>query len=232
MNAPDTVAAVKNLLAQGIRNVKLKIGLAALEDAERVRRVRSELGRDFRVSLDANGGYETTEAITLLTGLAGQDIEFVEQPVPASDLDGLALVNRESPIPVCADEAVHGMKSLLPILSRKAARLVNVKLEKCGGITEAETMVRTAESAGIGVLLGCMIETRVGISAALAVALGMANVVHTDLDGAHDLAADPVASGGARMAGGRQFMDDRDGLGLSLDPTVLRQFRDEDPNEP
>jgi len=229
MDARETVASVRNLLALGVRSVKLKIGLGASGDADRVRRVRSELGRDFRVSLDANGGYGTAEAIALLTGLAGEEIEFVEQPVPASDLAGLAEVNRASPIPVCADEAVHGMESLLPILSLKAARLVNVKLQKCGGITEADLMVRTAESAGIGVLLGCMIETRVGISAGLAVALGLANVVHTDLDGANDLAADPVAGGGAKLTDGKQSMDDQPGLGLALDPTVLKKYRDSDP---
>ncbi|HHW15582.1 MAG TPA: dipeptide epimerase [Firmicutes bacterium] len=228
-DAAATVAEVRDLLAAGFRDIKVKIGLDRREDEARVKALRRELGRDFRVYLDANQGYTPGEAIALLQALAGESVELVEQPVAAQDLDGLAEVTRHSPVPVVADEAVKGPESLVPLLARKAAHLINVKLQKCGGPSEAETLIRMAEAAGMGTMVGCMIESRVGITAGLAVALAFQNVRYVDLDGAFDLADDLVAEGGAQYASGEQFLAEGAGLGLRVDEEKLARYRDEAP---
>lgn len=226
-----TLAEARGLLAAGFRDLKVKIGLDRAQDAERVRALRAELGPDFRLYLDANQGYTPGEALALLEAVAGEGVELVEQPVKAADLEGLAEVSRHSPLPVVADEAVKGPESLLPLLEKGAARLINVKLQKCGGPSEAELLVRMAEAAGVGAMVGCMIETRVGITAGLSVALALGNVRYIDLDGAFDLADDLVASGGAQFAGGEQFLAEGPGLGLSVDEAKLARYRDETPEE-
>ncbi|MGE5552878.1 MAG: mandelate racemase/muconate lactonizing enzyme family protein [Betaproteobacteria bacterium] len=226
-----TLAEVRRLLAAGFRDIKLKVGLDREADEARVKAIRAELGRDFRLYLDANQGYTPPEAINFLEAVADQDVELVEQPVAADDLAGLAEVTRQSPIRVVADEAIKGPESLIPLISRKAAHLVNIKLQKCGGPSEAETLVRLAEAAGLGAMVGCMIESRVGITAGLSVALALGNVHYIDLDGAFDLVDDLVAEGGAQFDAGRQFLAEGPGLGLLVDEEKLARYRDEAPEE-
>jgi L-alanine-DL-glutamate epimerase-like enolase superfamily enzyme len=226
-----TVAEARDLLAAGFQDLKVKIGLDPRADAERVRALRANLGRGFRLYLDANQGYTPREALGFLEAVAGEGVELIEQPVKAADLEGLAEVTRSSPVPVVADEAVKGPESLVPLLARGAAHLINVKLQKCGGPSEAELLIRMAEAAGVGAMVGCMIEGRVGITAGLSVALGLANVRYIDLDGAFDLADDLVAAGGAQLAGGEQFLTEGPGLGLVVDEVKVARYRDAAPEE-
>ncbi|MGE5509134.1 MAG: mandelate racemase/muconate lactonizing enzyme family protein, partial [Chitinophagales bacterium] len=176
----ETVAELRTHLEAGFTDLKLKIGLDRAADVARVKTVRAELGRDFRLLLDANQGYTAEEALQVAEALAGEGVELIEQPVKASDLEGLAEVTRHSPIPIAADEAVKGPESLVAVIRRQAAHMVNVKLQKCGGPSEAELLVRMAEAAGMGAMVGCMIESRLGITAGLSVALGLANVKYVD----------------------------------------------------
>jgi len=226
---PATLAAARRHLESGIGILKLKVAGDPAAEAVRVRDVRRELGPAVRLSLDANQAFDRAQALAFVRGLDGVDAEFLEQPVPADDLGGLAEVARLGVVPVMADEAVKGPETLLPLLALRAVPLVNVKLQKCGGPSEAEVMIRMAEAAGVGVMIGCMIETRIGISAGLAVALGLANVKHIDLDGAFDLEDDIVASGGARLEGGEQLATDAPGLGLDVAAPKLARWRDPDP---
>jgi L-alanine-DL-glutamate epimerase-like enolase superfamily enzyme len=224
----EAVAAALRGLENGFSDLKLKIGRDPAEDVRRVTAIRAALGSGIRLYLDANQGYVPIEALRVAEALGGMGIEFLEQPVKADDLAGLAEVAKRSAIPVAADEAVTTAASLLRVLEAKAAAMVNIKLQKCGGPTEAEAMLRTAEMAGVGGMIGCMIETRIGITAGLAVALGAANVGYIDLDGAFGLTADVVSRGGARLATGLQSLEDRPGLGIAVDRDVVARYRDED----
>ena len=223
----ETVQEASGLLKQGFRDIKVKIGLDLDSDVARVQALRERLGTDWKLYLDANQGYSAREALELVRRLAGLGVEFIEQPVKASDLDSLSMVTRESPIPICADEAVKDAASLVPIIQRQAAHMVNVKLQKCGGPSEAALLVRMAEAAGMKAMVGCMIESRVGITAGLSVALGLDNVRYIDLDGALDLADDVVAADtGAQYAHGHQFLAEGPGLGIRVDPDAIRRNLD------
>lgn len=224
----EAVAAATARMMDGFSDLKLKVGRDPAEDIRRVTAIRAEVSDGIRLYLDANQGYTPAEALRVAEALAPLEIEFMEQPVKADDLAGLAEVAKRSPIPIAADEAVTTPLSLLRVLDAKAAALVNVKLQKCGGPTEAEAMLRAAEMAGVGGMIGCMIETRIGITAGLAVALGAANVGYIDLDGAFGLTADLVSRGGAELATGLQSLPDRPGLGLVVDRDVIARFADED----
>lgn len=224
----DALVAARARVMDGFSDLKLKLGKDAVEDVRRVTAIRAELGDGIRLYLDANQGYAPLEALRVAEALAGLGIEFLEQPVKADDLAGLAEVARRSAIPIAADEAVTTPASLLRVLEAKAAALINVKLQKCGGPTEAEAMLRTAEMAGVGGMIGCMIETRIGITAGLSVALGAANVRYIDLDGAFGLTAELVSRGGAQLATGLQSLEDRPGLGIAVNRDVVAQYRDGD----
>lgn len=223
----ETVDEASALLARGFHDIKVKIGLDLNGDVERVQALRERLGWDWRLYLDANQGYSPAEAARLTERLAGAGVEFIEQPVEAGDLAGLAVVSRNSPIPIAADEAVKDPASLVRILERRAAHMINIKLMKCGGPSAAEVLVRMAEAAGMKAMIGCMIESRVGITAGLSVALGLANVHYIDLDGYFDLADDIAApEGGAQLEAGRQFLCEGPGLGLAVDEKKLTQYVD------
>ena len=229
LDLPGTLAAVTARLAEGFKDIKLKVGLDPGGDAERVAAVRKEHGTGFRLFLDANQGFTVPAALRFLKAVAGAKVEFCEQPVPAPDVDALARVSAESPVPIMADEAVTGPAALARILERKAAPLVNIKLQKCGGPFEAFSMVLMAESCGVGAMVGCMTETNVGITAGLAVALAASGAKYVDLDGAFDLVDDIVMEGGARLSGGEQYLSPGPGLALGVDEGKLAKYADPDP---
>ena len=225
----ETVATARARVTEGFTTIKLKVAAEPAVESARIQAVRAAVGPAVELLLDANQAYDVPRALALADAAARSGVALFEQPVPADDLGALGEVARRSPVPVCADEAVTTPLSLLRLFGMPGLRMVNVKLQKCGGPSAAAWMIRTAEAAGVSVMVGCMIETRLGITAGLAVALGLANVARVDLDGAMDLTADPVIRGGVVMRDGRQSLPDRPGLGCDVDEVVLAAHRDDDP---
>jgi L-alanine-DL-glutamate epimerase-like enolase superfamily enzyme len=154
-------------VAGGFRTLKIKVG-AGGDDGAAVRAVRQAVGPDVRLRVDANQGWTAEKAITIVRGWedAGTGIEFVEQPVAARRLDDLALVTSSVDTPILADEAVWDTADLREIIRRRAADAVNLKLAKIGGLTEARAMAALAAGSSMRVIVGCMMESTVGIGAA------------------------------------------------------------------
>ena len=224
MALEPTVAEAQAIQAGGrFAQIKLKLGLDPELDVARVRAVRAALGPEFPLHLDANQGYDREGALAVLTALAPERIAFVEQPVAAPDLEGLKWVSERSPIPVMADEAVHSPEDALLLARTGACAMLNVKLQKVGGISRALDILAIARAAGMPCLIGCMTETPVGITAGAHLALGSATVTHVDLDGHVDLARHPTR-GGVREQGDQLTVPAAPGLGLALDPDHLHQF--------
>jgi L-alanine-DL-glutamate epimerase-like enolase superfamily enzyme len=169
------------------------------------------------VRLDANQGWSPREAIRIINGIseAGLPIEFVEQPVAAKDLDGLAHVSQRVDIPVMADESVFGLRDLVEVIRRRAADLVNVKLAKCGGLSVARTLLVLAESHGLGTCVGSMMEGPVGVGAAASLVAAYPTSVVSDLDAAWWLSGSPV-QGGLKYINGTVVLPDTPGLGIEL----------------
>lgn len=201
--------------AEGFTTLKIKVGDGA-DELGRLRAIRQAAGPDVRLRLDANQGWTAKQAVRLIRGIedAGIDVELVEQPVPAGDLDGMARVTRGVDTPILADESVWSATDLLRVVERGAADLVNVKLAKCGGLTAARRIVAVAEAAGLGVLVGSMMESQVGIAAATALAAATpATCATADLDAAWWLTASPV-QGGPAYQGARVVLPDSPGTGI------------------
>ena len=146
--------------------------------------MRAAVGPDVTLRLDANQGWTPDQAIRLIGALedAGADIELVEQPVPAADLDGLARVTAAVETPVMADEAVFSLADLTAVIERGAATLVNVKLAKAGGLAPAREQLALAAAHGIGTMVGSMMETGIGVAAAGSLVAAVGTTVVCDLD--------------------------------------------------
>jgi L-Ala-D/L-Glu epimerase len=202
---------------EGFSTLKLKVGTDAAGDLTRIRAVREAAGPGVTIRLDANQGWTAREAVKIIHGLedADLDIEFVEQPVPRWDVDGLAWVSERVETPIMADESVFGVRDLVEVIRRRAADLVNVKLAKCGGLTNARTLLELARAHGLGTVVGSMMESPIGIGAAASLVAAYPTTAVCDLDAAWWLASSPV-TGGIRYEGSTIVLPDVPGLGVSL----------------
>jgi len=183
----------------------LKIKLGGEDDLELLETVRSVTDRPLRV--DANEGWSFDTARSLLTHLQSMGVELVEQPFPADRLEDTRELRRTSPLPLIADENV-GRASDIPKLAGVFDG-INIKLAKCGGISEALRMIAVARAHGMSVMLGCMIESSLGITAAAHLS---PLVDYADLDGHVLIVNDPFE--GVAIENGRLVLPDRPGLGV------------------
>jgi len=170
--------------ADGFRIFKMKVGGAEKEaDKRRVLALQEALP-DAVIRLDANQGFSPEEAESFLSGIVreGVKLEMVEQPVDKHDLQGMDYVARNSPVPILADEACITPADAYRICSATAVHGVNVKLMK-SGLSGALSIIRIAQAANRKLMIGCMIESPVGLSTALALACGTGAFEYVDLDG-------------------------------------------------
>jgi len=188
--------------------LKVKLGSAdGIARDQRIMRLVREEAPDAILRVDANAAWTPKTALLMDGHLADLGVEFVEQPLPAHDIEGMRFVRERALLPIVADESCVVASDIARLVG--AVDGINIKLAKCGGLREALRMIATARAHGLLVMCGCMIETSLGISAAahLAPLLDCA-----DLDGAALLADDPYD--GATIAGGVIALPDRPGLGV------------------
>ncbi len=203
--APDS-AELERRVKSAAQYPVLKVKLGSGNDEATIRTVVAAAeGKTIRV--DANAAWTPKRALEMIDLLKSLGVEYVEQPVAAHDLAGLAFVRERSSLPIIADESC--------VVAADVARLagsvdgINIKLSKCGGLREALRMIATARAHGMLVMAGCMIETSLGITAAAHFA---PLLDYADFDGAALLADDPFV--GATIVGGRISLPTAPGLGV------------------
>jgi L-Ala-D/L-Glu epimerase len=201
---PDDMGNRAARVADRFLRLKLKLGARDGRDVDRVRAVREATAAPLQV--DVNEYWTLDEALDCLPQLAELGVEYCEQPLPAGDPGG-ARLKAASPIPIYVDEDCHRLADVAGCAER--AHGINIKLAKSGGIREAVRMAHAARALGLGVMLGCMIESGLGISAAAQVA---SLCDHVDLDGNLLLANDPWP--GVEFLDGVQVPADEPGLGV------------------
>jgi len=222
VNAPEEMARdAVEAVSRGFAALKVKVGRDPALDIERIKAIRAAVGPAVVIRVDANQGWSVREAVAIMRELERADlgIELVEQPVVAKDFEGLKRVRESIATPVLADESVFSPEDALTLVRMGAADYLNIKLMKAGGLHQALRICGVAECAHVECFMGCMLETKLGVTAAAHLACGRRIVTRCDLDSPMLCREDPVA-GGARIDGAKLILPEKPGLGIDDLPTV------------
>lgn len=217
VNDPDMmVQDALRAVARGYDCLKMKVGVNPELDVARLRAVRAAVGKDITIRIDANQAWTPKQAIRILNNMQeqGLEIELVEQPVKACDLEGLKYVTDHSYVPVLADESVFSPADAMTILKMGAADLINIKLMKCGGLYNALKIASAAEIYGVSCMIGCMLEAKISVNAAVHLACAKNIITKVDLDGPVLCSEDPIL-GGAVFDEKQITVSDAPGLGIA-----------------
>ncbi len=216
---PDAAAAAaRRIRALGVRTVKIKVGRDPADDAARVAAVAA-VDPGFTLLLDANQGYGPRESLDLLRRLRakGARVALFEQPARAGDWDGLARVGRLGRVPVAADESLRGRADALGLARARAVSVLNLKLMKMG-VLEAWDCALIARAAGLGLMIGGMIETSLAMACAAHLAAGVGGFQVVDLDTPLWLKRDPGR--GVRFGRGGLYDLSRVRAGIGVVPRL------------
>ena len=217
IHAPEKMAEeARNFRARGFTCFKMKVGRSLQSDIEALEAIHRAVP-DACFRIDANGGYDPHQALILLDEAQRLQapIEVFEQPCAREDWGGMSLLVEKTDVPIIADESIRSLKDLQRICDEGCATGVNLKLAKMGGPAAAIAIGTRAKEAGLGVMVGGMVETRLGIAAMAHVAAALGGVDWVDLDTPLLLSEDPFA-GGYRMDGPVLELLEGNGLGLDL----------------
>lgn len=216
VNSPEEMARdAMDAIKRGYDCLKVKVGADPTLDVARLAEIRKAVGNDVCIRIDANQAWQPKEAVRILNQMQekGLAIEFVEQPVKAHDFEGLKYVTERSYVPVLADESVFSPEDAVKIMQTRAADLVNIKLMKCGGLYNALKIVSAAEVYGVECMIGCMLEAKISVNAAVELACAKKIITKIDLDGPVLCKEDPVL-GGALFEEQKITVSDEPGLGI------------------
>lgn len=207
MDTPEKIAE-KVKEAEDFHILKVKLG--GQHDKEIIKTIRSVTNKPL--CIDANQGWKQKEvALEMINWLATQNILFVEQPMPKQQWDNMYWLQEQSPLPLIADESFQTIQDMEK--SARCFRGINIKLMKCGGISQAKIILEKAKEHDLKILIGCMSESSCGVLAAAALQQAADWV---DLDGPLLISNDPFA--GVIYANGCIELNNTCGLGISSMP--------------
>ena len=199
--AAEAYDKAKDWAAKGFNHIKIKVGTDLQADVERVQAI-AEAAPNCQLKVDANQGYSAKEALAFLAEVEKREIalELMEQPVPHWDLKGLKFVTQNSTVPIAADESAFSSRDALRIAMEGAADIINIKLAKAS-ILDVVNIHAICQTYGLGLMVGCMIESRLALSMAVHMVAGLGGFGYCDLDGHLSLAEEPIAGGFQEKAG-------------------------------
>jgi L-Ala-D/L-Glu epimerase len=209
----ETLEEAKEYFDAGFKALKVKIGVDFELDIERLVKLREQFGNKFQLRVDANQGYKIEEIVPFFNRIEKLKIELVEQPTlvgTEKDVQKLPLAIRNK---LAADESLHDGEAAFQLAADKTFGIFNIKLMKCGGLSEAMQIANIAKFSNIDLFWGCNDESIVSITAALHAAYSCKHTKYIDLDGSLDLAVDIVKSGFI-LKDGFMTLPNRAGLGL------------------
>ena len=204
----------RDIVARGIRSIKIKVGGNIRDDVARVEAIR-EAAPGLGLTLDANQGYTASEALLCLEALDDHDIRpmMMEQPVHKEDYEGLRYVTQHTTVPVAADESAYSAANVAHLIAMGAVNVVNIKLMK-SGFVEALDIAAVCRATHIQLMIGAMMESRLATSAAAHFAAGLGGFSFIDLDTPMLLAEDPFTGGYEQRGGIYDISNVKSGLGI------------------
>ena len=183
LGSPDeTFAAAKKAVADGFNKIKIKVGMGVAADTERIIRVH-EAAPNATLSLDANQAFTPKDAVELARRIHAEGIELdlMEQPVRKDDFEGLKFVREHCAVPVAADESCFTADDAICLIRMDAVDVINIKVAKCG-LVAALDIAGICRAANKGLMIGCMMESKIGLAASVHLACGLGEFAHCDLD--------------------------------------------------
>lgn len=218
----EALAAVE----QGFETIYVKIGIEPREDLEILEAVRDAIGPERRLRADANEAWSPGMAVRMINAFAHLDLEFIEQPVLAQDVVGLADVRGKVAVPVCADQAARTPHDVLNVVRHRAADLLSVCPGDAGGLLAARKSAAIAEAAGLPVFLHSNIELGIATAAHVQLAAAMPNCHYANQTEYQLLAGDVLCDGGLTIEGGRIEVPQAPGIGVAVDEERLAEFHE------
>lgn len=213
-NVEETLKEAADYVQRGFSILKVKLGRDLEEDIERMIRLREKLGNKVVLRIDANQGYTAGQTIDFYRRTKELNIELIEQPLPAKAVAEMKGLPGEIKDRIAADESLITPKDAIELIKPPyAAGIFNIKLMKCGGVSQGLKIADIAQHAGVDLFWGCNDESIVSITAALHAAFSCAHTKYIDLDGSLDLGND-VVRGGFILKDGVMSCSDRSGLGV------------------
>jgi len=220
--AEKMAADAAKIIANGFQIIKVKLGGTKIEDLERIQKIRTAVGMEIPIRIDANQGWKAEEAVDILKVLSPYNIQHCEEPIPRWDFMQLPRIKNESPISIMADESCCDHHDAKRLIDLSACDQINVKLGKSSGIYKAVKIIRLAEAANINMQVGGFLESRLAFTASAHLALSSENIVHCDFDSPLMLREDPVIGGIQYSLKGEIIVPDQIGLGASFDSAYLQ----------
>lgn len=194
---PVMLADCEAALARGFTALKIKVGKNSAQDIERLSHIHRMIARRASLRIDANQGWSADQTVSILTALesAGMAFELVEQPVAASDVVGLKYIRERIQTPVLADESAFSLAQVKELIELDAVDLINIKLMKTGGLSQAIAIADYCAENGKQCMMGCMLEGGISVTAAVHLAIAKQHVItKIDLDGPVLGAYNPIDS--------------------------------------
>lgn len=220
---PDAMAEeAAAMIQQGYNSFKMKVGTEVKEDVERIQAVRNRVGEDIAIRVDVNQGWKNSaNTLVAIRSLKQLNIDWIEQPVMADDIDGMVEIKSKTDIPLMIDEGMKSPRELREIIRKRAADKVNIKLMKCGGILPAVKLAHQAEMAGIECQVGSMVESSVGSAAGFHVAFSKKIITSVELTGPLKFSKD---IGNLHYDVPFIKLNEQPGLGVEVDEQILEEL--------
>jgi L-alanine-DL-glutamate epimerase-like enolase superfamily enzyme len=210
----ETLDEAQDYIKRGFKVLKVKLGKDLDEDVERMMKLREKFGNGVVIRIDANQGYTPAQTIEFYGRTYDLNIELIEQPLPAAAIAEMKELPREVRAVIAADESLITPADALELIKPpRASGIFNIKLMKCGGVSQGLKIADIALHEGVDLFWGCNDESIVSITAALHTAFACSNTKYIDLDGSLDLARD-VVKGGFILKDGYMYCSDKPGLGV------------------
>jgi L-alanine-DL-glutamate epimerase-like enolase superfamily enzyme len=213
-NVEETVKEAGEYIKAGFKVLKVKLGKDLTEDIERLVKLREKFGANVVIRIDANQGYDVNQTIDFYKRTQHLDIELIEQPLPAKAIKEMKALPDEIKAKIAADESLISPKDALELIKPpRASAIFNIKLMKCGGVSQGLKIAGIAFQEGVDLFWGCNDESIVSITAALHAAFSCTNTKYIDLDGSLDLGRDAV-TGGFILKDGYMYCSEKPGMGV------------------
>lgn len=220
--AGDKAAKIKEM---GFNIIKIKLGLDHSDDYLRLENIRKAVGDDITLRIDANQGWDRMSAKRNLDAISKFNIEFCEQPCKVNDVNGMKYISNNSNIPIMADESLFTPSNALNIINENIAPYFNIKFSKSGGIHNAVKIAHIAEAGLIPSMVGCMSESRLGLTAAAHFGLSSNAIKYFDLDSHLEHSEDPI-EGGIILRGGIISLPDNPGIDAYPDKDYVKKLNE------